>query len=58
MTHVNSDRMYWMSDVNNNLTWDDGEEDRITFHGHDNGMRLMVGGSSPSYNLEVGPTDV
>lgn len=47
-----------MHDANENLTWDDGEEDRVVMYSPGNGVRLGVGANSPAYELQVGANDV
>jgi hypothetical protein len=45
--------MYFMNDNNDNGTWDDGEDDRITMMGQTNGVFFGVGTSTPTRALDV-----
>jgi hypothetical protein len=58
LMHTNDSRLYIMHDANENLTWDDGEEDRVVMYSPGNGVRLGVGANSPAYELQVGANDV
>jgi len=51
--HTNADRLYFMRDDNNNFSYDDGDNDRITMYGVGGELRLGVGTSTPSQKLEV-----
>ena len=53
LMHVNSSRLYFMHDANNNLSWDDGDDDRITMYSDGNGVALGIGTNSPGRPLHV-----
>ena len=53
LIHLNSDRLYFMRDDDNDLSWDDGEDDRIVMYGVGGAVRLGIGTSYPEATLDV-----
>ena len=53
LIHLNSDRLYFMRDDDNDLNWDDGEDDRIVMYGVGGAVRLGIGTSYPEATLDV-----